>query len=39
VYPDKTIAANSSGGIFVYSGISPFGYDGAFYYGRITVGL
>lgn len=39
VYPDKTIAANSSGGIFVYSGISPFGYDGAFYYARITVGL
>lgn len=37
VYPDKTKAANSSGGIFVYSGISPFGYDGAFYYGRVTV--
>jgi iron complex outermembrane receptor protein len=37
VYPDKTLAANSSGGIFVYSGISPFGYDGAFYYGRVTV--
>jgi iron complex outermembrane receptor protein len=39
VYPDKTISANSSGGIFVYSGFSPFGYDGAFYYGRITIGL
>jgi iron complex outermembrane receptor protein len=39
VYPDKTKAANSSGGIFVYSGISPFGYDGAFYYARITVGF
>lgn len=39
VYPDKITAANSSGGIFVYSGISPFGYDGAFYYGRITVGF
>jgi len=39
VYPDRIIAANSTGGIFVYSGFSPFGYDGAFYYGRITVGL
>ena len=39
VYPDKISAPNSSGGIFVYSLISPFGYDGAFYYGRITIGL
>ncbi len=39
VYPDKTIAANQSGGIFLYSGFSPFGYDGAFYYGRVTVGF
>ncbi len=38
-YPDKVISANSSGGVFVYSGFSPFGYDGAFYYGRITIGL
>ncbi|HEY9517389.1 MAG TPA: TonB-dependent receptor [Gemmatimonadaceae bacterium] len=39
VFPDKTIAANSSGGIFVYSGFSPFGYNGAFYFLRLSVGL
>lgn len=38
VYPDRIIAPNSVGGIFVYSGLSPFGYDGAFYYARLTVG-
>ncbi len=38
VYPDRTIAANSNGGIFLYSGLSPFGYDGAFYYLRFSVG-
>ena len=37
-YPDRTIAANSNGGIFLYSGLSPFGYDGAFYYLRFSVG-
>ena len=39
VFPDQTIAANSSGGIFMYSGFSPFGYNGAFYYLRLSVGL
>ena len=39
VFPDQTIAANSSGGIFKYSGFSPFGYNGAFYYLRLSVGL
>ncbi len=39
VYPDRNSVVNTSGGIFVYTGISPFGYDGAFYYGRITIGL
>ena len=39
VYPDRTIAANSNGGIFLYSGLSPFGYDGAFYYLRFSVGM
>lgn len=38
VYPDRTIAANSSGGIFLYSGLSPFGFNGAFYYLRFSVG-
>ena len=39
VYPDRTIAANSSGGIFLYSGLSPFGYNGAFYFLRLSVGM
>lgn len=39
VYPDRTIPVNSTGGIFVYSGISPFGYNGAFYYARFSLGL
>lgn len=39
VYPDKTIPVNSTGGVFIYSGISPFGFNGAFYYARISVGL
>jgi len=39
VYPDRTIAQNSLGGIFQYSGLSPFGYNGAFYYLRLTVGM
>ncbi|MGI9090614.1 MAG: TonB-dependent receptor [Gemmatimonadaceae bacterium] len=39
VYPDKTIPVNSTGGVFIYSGLSPFGFNGAFYYARIAVGL
>lgn len=39
VYPDRVSAANSTGGIFAYSGLSPFGFNGAFYYGRIAIGL
>lgn len=38
-YPDKVIPVNSTGGVFTYSGISPFGFNGAFYYARIAVGL
>jgi len=38
-YPDRIVAQNSSGGIFVYSGLSPFGYNGAFYYARLSWGL
>jgi iron complex outermembrane receptor protein len=37
--PDAIVTQNSSGGIFVYSGLSPFGYNGAFYYARISYGL
>ena len=39
VFPDKILAQNSSGGIFVYSGFSPFGYNGAYYFLRLSVGL
>ncbi len=38
-YPDQIVTQNSSGGIFVYSGLSPFGYNGAFYYARLSWGL
>ena len=45
VYPDKnnkgdaTTAGNNNFGIFPYNQISPFGFNGAFYYGRLTVGF
>ncbi len=41
VYPERNIAStaqwlgNDNGGVFRYSGISPFGFNGAFYYGKI----
>ncbi|MFL5382075.1 MAG: TonB-dependent receptor domain-containing protein [Longimicrobiaceae bacterium] len=41
VYPDEnfrspTGADNSNAGIFPYNGISPFGFNGAFYYVRLS---
>jgi iron complex outermembrane recepter protein len=45
VYPDPnnqgdaTTAGNNNFGIFPYNQISPFGFNGAFYYGRLTVGF
>ncbi|HEU4559068.1 MAG TPA: TonB-dependent receptor [Longimicrobium sp.] len=41
VYPDQnfrslTGADNSNAGIFPYNGISPFGFNGAFYYVRVN---
>ena len=45
VYPDEnnqgnaTTAGNNNFGIFPYNQISPFGFNGAFYYGRLTFGL
>ncbi|HEX6534410.1 MAG TPA: TonB-dependent receptor [Gemmatimonadaceae bacterium] len=39
VYPDKNIPANSFGGIFIYNGISPFGFNGAFYYVKVGIGI
>ncbi|CAN5785336.1 TonB-dependent receptor [soil metagenome] len=44
VYPDPNFrrennADNSNAGIFVYNGISPFGFNGAFYYIRLSYRL
>ena len=45
VYPDvnnqgnPTTAGNNNFGIFPYNQISPFGFNGAFYYGRVTFGF
>ncbi len=43
VYPDENslgdaaTAGNNNFGIFPYNGISPFGFNGAFYYGRLSL--
>lgn len=35
-YPDENIFANSTGGQFAYaSSASPFGFNGAFVYGKV----
>jgi iron complex outermembrane receptor protein len=45
VYPDPNNqgnafnAGNNNFGIFPYNGISPWGFNGAFYYGRVTFGF
>ncbi len=44
VYPDQwkdvdTRGPLSNAGIFRYSGISPFGFNGAFYYARFSYTL
>lgn len=35
-YPEKLNAYASSGGNLAYSTFSPYGYSGAFYYGKVT---
>ncbi|HEV7779443.1 MAG TPA: TonB-dependent receptor [Luteibacter sp.] len=35
-YPDEVIAANSTSGILPYSSSSPFGFNGAYVYGKIA---
>ncbi len=35
-YPERTIFANSTFGLMPYSLQSPFGFNGAYYYGRVT---
>ncbi len=48
VYPDENnnlgsvaqnFGGNSNFGIFPYSGISPFGFNGRFVYARVSFGL
>jgi iron complex outermembrane receptor protein len=35
-YPDEVLFANSTNGILPYSSTSPFGFNGAFWYGKAT---
>jgi len=35
-YPDKTIAANNNNGALPYSVFSPFGFNGAYVYGKVA---
>ncbi|PWK88636.1 iron complex outermembrane receptor protein [Fulvimonas soli] len=35
-YPDKNVAANSNNGTLPYSVFSPFGYNGAYVYGKVA---
>ena len=35
-YPDRTIFPNANSGQFPYSSQSPFGFNGAYVYGRIA---
>ena len=37
VYPDANSALTNNNGIFPYSGISPFGFNGRFVYARVNV--
>jgi Outer membrane cobalamin receptor protein len=39
VYPDKNIPANNNSGIFPYSQVSPFGFNGRFIYGKFRYEL
>ena len=42
VYPDENNqgdaanAGNNNFGIFPYNNVAPFGFNGAFYYGRVS---
>lgn len=35
-YPDRTIAANNNNGALPYSVFSPFGFNGAYVYGKVA---
>ena len=36
VYPDTNITANQTRGIYLYSGLTPFGFNGAFWSVRAS---
>jgi iron complex outermembrane receptor protein len=36
VYPDTNITANQTRGIYLYSGLTPFGFNGAYWSVRAT---
>lgn len=35
-YPDRVRAGQNTNGVFPYSQLSPFGFSGAYFYGKIT---
>lgn len=37
VYPDRTLQPSSNFGIFQFSGLTPFGFDGRYIYSRLTL--
>lgn len=39
VYPDRNIPANNNSGIFPYSQVSPFGFNGRFVYAKFRYEL
>lgn len=39
VYPEQNIPANNFNGILIYNSISPFGFNGRYYYGRMSYRL
>jgi iron complex outermembrane recepter protein len=37
IYPDRNVNVNDNAGIFAYNGISPWGFNGRFYYTRASL--
>lgn len=36
IYPERNVSVNNNAGIFHYSGISPWGFNGTFYYTKAS---
>ncbi|MDP2138891.1 MAG: TonB-dependent receptor [Candidatus Didemnitutus sp.] len=36
IYPDRNVTVNNNAGIFHYAGISPWGFNGTFYFGKVS---